>query len=362
VSNRRRSKRRPSLLPLAAAAAVLVIGGGALALSGHGGGKQPTGSANTAAGDAAATTSVTTGAATDGPAPSGTHSGSAAASASASAGASAKTSAGASSSTSSTSSAPGATQGTTTTASGGSAGLPATRVFTGLAFDTCTAPGLSTMNAWHSASPYGAAAVYIGGANRGCAQPQLTAAWVASVHASGWQLIPLYVGAQPPCQTSGNPERISATNAASLGASDGSDAARRAAALGMHRGSALYLDMEAYDTTNKSCVQAVQTYVQAWDRAAHAAGYWAGFYGFSKSSANAIASAAAAGTADLPDALWYARYDGNADTTTGFPWSASLWSGHRRGHQYAVNLHETYRGSALTVDRDAWNGPVAVIG
>lgn len=361
MSNRRRSKRHPSLLPLAAAAAVLVIGGGAFALSGHGGGTQPTGSANAAAGDAAATTSVTTGATSGGPAPSGTHAGSASASASASAGASASAKASASAS-SSTSSAASATQGTTTTASGGSAGLPATRVFTGLAFDTCTAPGLSTMNAWHSASPYGAAAVYIGGTNRGCAQPQLTAAWVASVHASGWQLVPLYVGAQPPCQTSGNPERISATNAASLGASDGSDAARRAAALGMHRGSALYLDMEAYDTTNKSCVQAVQTYVQAWDRAAHAAGYWAGFYGFSKSSANAIASAAAAGTADLPDALWYARYDGNADTTTGFPWSASLWSGHRRGHQYAVNLHETYRGAALTVDRDAWNGPVAVIG
>ena len=361
MSNRRRSKRHPSLLPLAAAAAVLVIGGGAFALSGHGGGTQPTGSANAAAGDAAATTSVTTGATSGGPAPSGTHAASASASASASAGASASAKASASAS-SSTSSAASATQGTTTTASGGSAGPPATRVFTGLAFDTCTAPGLSTMNAWHSASPYGAAAVYIGGTNRGCAQPQLTAAWVASVHASGWQLVPLYVGAQPPCQTSGNPERISATNAASLGASDGSDAARRAAALGMHRGSALYLDMEAYDTTNKSCVQAVQTYVQAWDRAAHAAGYWAGFYGFSKSSANAIASAAAAGTADLPDALWYARYDGNADTTTGFPWSASLWSGHRRGHQYAVNLHETYRGAALTVDRDAWNGPVAVIG
>jgi hypothetical protein len=130
----------------------------------------------------------------------------------------------------------------------------------------------------------------------------------------------------------------------------------------MRRGSAIYLDMEAYDTTNAACVQAVQTYVQAWGRAAHAAGYWAGFYGFSKSSADAVARADAAGASGMPDAFWYARYDGNADTTTGFPWLASLWAGHRRGHQYAVGLHETYGGASITVDHDAWDAPVAVTG
>ncbi|MCZ4124570.1 DUF1906 domain-containing protein [Streptomyces sp. H39-S7] len=240
--------------------------------------------------------------------------------------------------------------------------LPAARVFTGRAFDTCTAPNPTTMAAWRKSSPYGAAAVYIGGKNRGCAQPQLTRSWVRTVHAAGWQLIPLYVGAQPPCQTSRNPERISAANAASLGAANGADAVAKASALGMAPGSAIYLDMEAYDIADASCVQSVLTYVQAWNRAAHAKGYLAGFYGFSQSSAAAIATAAGRHAADLPDALWYARYDGNADTTTGFPFASGLWTGHRRGHQYAVNKKETFGGATVTVDHNAWDAPVAVVG
>ncbi len=243
-----------------------------------------------------------------------------------------------------------------------SGGLPAPRVFTGKAFDTCTAPSLSTMKAWHGSSSYGAAAVYVGGRNRGCAQPNLTASWVRSVHAEGWSLIPLYVGAQPPCQSGGNPERITSGNATSLGASDGADAVAKAAALGMRGGTAVYLDMEGYDTGDSSCNQAVLAYVQAWTHAVHAHGYWSGFYGFTSSSASAVASARAKGTVNMPDALWYARYDGNASTTTGFPFSSGLWTGHRRGHQYAVNRKETYGGTTITVDHDAWDAPVAVVG
>lgn len=239
-------------------------------------------------------------------------------------------------------------------------GTAGVSVFTGLAFDTCTAPALSKMAAWHGTSPYGAAAVYVGGRNRGCAQPQLTASWVRAVSAAGWKLIPLYVGAQPPCQTGSSPEKITTANAAALGASDGADAVAQASALGMSPAGAVYLDMEAYNTADTACAAAVLTYVQAWDRALHARGYLAGFYGFSSSGAAAMA--AAQGTAgDLPDALWYARYDGVASTTTGFPFAAGLWTGHRRGHQYLVNQKETFGGVTLTVDRDAWDAPVAVV-
>ncbi|MFJ9846768.1 glycoside hydrolase domain-containing protein [Kitasatospora sp. NPDC101155] len=235
-------------------------------------------------------------------------------------------------------------------------------VFTGKAFDTCTAPSLAAMQAWHGQSPYGAAAVYIGGQNRGCSQPNLTSSWVHTVHAAGWQMIPLYVGAQPPCQTSGNPERITAANAASLGSSDGADAVAHAAGLGMGTGSAIYLDMETYDASDRTCSGAVLTYVQAWDAALHAHGYWAGFYGFSKSSALAMSQAASSGATGLPDSLWYALYDGAADTSSDFPYPAGQWSGPWRGHQYAVDQQENYGGVSLTVDHDAWNGPVALVG
>lgn len=109
---------------------------------------------------------------------------------------------------------------------------PAQKTYTGRAFDACTAPSLSAMKAWHTGY-YGAAAVYIGGKNRGCAQPNLTRSWVKSVNATGWKLIPLYVGAQPPCQKSANRERFTSATAASVGASNAKDAIAKASALGM---------------------------------------------------------------------------------------------------------------------------------
>ncbi|MEV4615514.1 glycoside hydrolase domain-containing protein [Kitasatospora sp. NPDC049258] len=234
--------------------------------------------------------------------------------------------------------------------------------FTGLAFDTCTAPPLATMKAWRGTSPYGAIAVYVGGRNRGCAQPQLTAAWVSAVSAAGWQLIPLYVGAQPPCQTGSSPEKITAATAVSLGAADGADAVTKASALGMKPGSTLYLDVEAYNTADTACADAVLAYTQSFDRAVRARSYRPGFYGFAGSSAAGIAKAAGQGAPDLPDALWYAKYDGAADTGGSFPYPADLFAGHRRAHQYQVNQQETFGGTTLTVDRNAWDAPVAVTG
>jgi len=38
-------------------------------------------------------------------------------------------------------------------------------------------------------SPYRTAGVYIGGANRGCSQPNLTPSWVRKQVADGWGLI-----------------------------------------------------------------------------------------------------------------------------------------------------------------------------
>ncbi|MEU3840932.1 glycoside hydrolase domain-containing protein [Streptomyces sp. NPDC028635] len=237
---------------------------------------------------------------------------------------------------------------------------PAQKTYTGRAFDTCTAPSLSAMKAWRADGYYGGAAVYIGGKNRGCNQPNLTASWVKSVNSQGWKLIPLYVGAQPPCQTSRNPEKLTAATAASLGAADAKDAVAKAAALGMKAGSAIYLDMEPYDITNKSCNDAVLTYVRAFTKGLRAKTYRAGFYGFTSSSAKAIATAA--NKTDLPGNLWYALWDKKETTTADWPWGASQYTDHSRGHQYLVNSKETRRGYTITVDRDAWDAPVAIVG
>ncbi|MFD8967936.1 glycoside hydrolase domain-containing protein [Streptomyces sp. NPDC059568] len=237
--------------------------------------------------------------------------------------------------------------------------LPAQKTYTGRAFDACTAPSLAAMKAWRGGL-YGAAAVYIGGKNRGCAQPNLTASWVKSVNASGWKLIPLYVGAQPPCQTSKNPEKFTSTTAASLGASNANDAITKASALGMKAGSPVYLDMEPYDIANKACNDAVLTYVRSFTKTLRAKNYRAGFYGFSSSSAKAIATAT--NKTDLPGNLWYALWDKNNTTTTDWPWDPTQFTNHSRGHQYMVNSKETRGGYTITVDRNAWDAPVAIVG
>ncbi|WP_369389702.1 glycoside hydrolase domain-containing protein [Streptomyces sp. CG1] len=236
---------------------------------------------------------------------------------------------------------------------------PAQKTFTGRAFDTCSAPSLPAMKAWHTGF-YGAAAVYVGGQNRGCAQPNLTASWVKSVSSLGWKLIPIYVGAQPPCQSGSSPEKLTVATAASLGAKDAADAVAKASALGMKAGSPVYLDMEAYDVTNKACDDAVLTYVRAFDKGLRAKTYRSGYYGFSSSSAKAIATAT--DRTDLPGNLWYALWDKQNTTTADWPWAANQFTNHSRGHQYMVNSKETYGGVTLTVDRDAWDAPVAVTG
>jgi hypothetical protein len=236
---------------------------------------------------------------------------------------------------------------------------PAQKTFTGRAFDTCTAPSLSAMKAWHTGY-YGAAAVYVGGKNRGCAQPNLTASWVTSVNSLGWKLIPIYVGAQPPCQTGSSPEKLTASTAVSLGASDAKDAVARASALRMKAGSPVYLDMEPYDIKNKACNDAVLAYVRSFMKTLRANTYRGGYYGFSSTSAKAVATAS--DKTDLPGNLWYALWDKQDTTTADWPWGATQFTGHSRGHQYLVNSKETRGGVTLTVDRDAWDAPVAIVG
>jgi hypothetical protein len=237
---------------------------------------------------------------------------------------------------------------------------PAQKTYTGRAFDACTAPSLTAMKAWKRDAYYGGVAVYIGGKNRGCAQPNLTKSWVKSVDTLGWRVIPLYVGAQPPCQRSVNRERFTAATAASVGVSNANDAIAKAAALGMKAGSPIYLNMESYDIADKACNEATLTYVRSFSKTLRAKTYRAGLYGFSSSSAAAIATAK--DRTNLPGNLWYAQWNGQQTTTRDWPWDPTLYTDHSRGHQYKANSKETRGGHTITVDRNAWDAPVAIIG
>ncbi|MGH3847493.1 MAG: glycoside hydrolase domain-containing protein, partial [Pseudonocardiaceae bacterium] len=89
-------------------------------------------------------------------------------------------------------------------------------VFTGLGFDACSAPSSKAMAAWED-SPYRGIGVYIGGANRACSQPNLTASWVAAQTAAGWHLIPTYVGLQAPTSSCSSCAKLSSTQATAQG-------------------------------------------------------------------------------------------------------------------------------------------------
>ena len=115
-------------------------------------------------------------------------------------------------------------------------GASATR-YSGLAFDTCTAPPLASVRAW-GASPYRALGVYVSGVNRTCAQPELTASWVASVSQLKWRLLPIHKGLQPPCGARPTDAKISTTPATAR--SQGTAAATQAVrTTGSSRGRAM---------------------------------------------------------------------------------------------------------------------------
>lgn len=220
--------------------------------------------------------------------------------------------------------------------------------FTGSAFDACAAPSSATMAAWLKSSPYKAVGIYIGGASRGCAQPNLTAAWVREQITAGWRLIPLYVGPQASCTTA-KKSKIDNTKAAALGASAASDAVAQAKALGLSPNSVLIYDMEAYDTTNAACKAGVLAFMGAWTARLHDLSYASGFY-----------SSAGSGIADQvgvynklgyarPDYVDFARWD-NVVTVSDSVIPDAYWPGHRRMKQYQGGHKETYGGVTINID------------
>jgi uncharacterized protein YraI len=239
------------------------------------------------------------------------------------------------------------------------AGATATR-FTGLAFDACTAPTVAALSAWR-ASPYHAVAVYVGGVNRTCAQPQLTSSWVAEVSRRAWRLVPVYKGLQPWCGARPTDRKITAAGATSQGTAAAADAAARSSALGVLTGSGLYLDVENYSATDLACRAAVLRFVSGWTKELHRRGYLAGVYANLGSGARDLAAAYGSTSYARPDALWMARWDGSS-TLTGWPGIPDpRWAVHQRAKQYRGDHRETWAGVTIAVDSDRFDAPVATV-
>jgi hypothetical protein len=215
-----------------------------------------------------------------------------------------------------------------------------TQAFKGLGFDACTAPSSAQMSAW-GGSPFGAVGVYIGGAERACSQPNLTASWVSAESSAGWRMLPLYVGPQIAYGD------VTNATAAAQGKACADDAAIQASSLGIGQGAVLYYDMEGGGYTSAQAATA-QTFLAAWSAELHALHYRAAVYGNESGAVGALVSGW--GTIAEPDVIDVANWNGTADDDPGAD-PANHWGGHRV-HQFQGGTNATYGAVTINIDRD----------
>jgi hypothetical protein len=200
------------------------------------------------------------------------------------------------------------------------------------------------MNAWRT-SPFRAVGIYLGGANRACADGNLSASWVTQVSLQGWAFIPIYVGLQAPC-TSGF-ATIDPANASAQGVQAADDAMSRARAFGLALHSPIFFDMEGYSPTGGSCTNTVMTFLAAWSQELRAGGFKSGAYSSMSSGISDLVNTPSA----QPDEIWFARWDGNA-TTSDPAIPGNLWPPGHRLKQYQGGHNETFSGVTINIDRD----------
>ncbi len=179
-------------------------------------------------------------------------------------------------------------------------------IFTGSGFDSCAAPSANAMTKWLS-SGFRAVGVYIGGANRACAQANLTPAWLTTISGQGWHYFAIYPGLQSSCVQASGDATIVTSQAGQEGKAAANDAVAQATSLGIPAGAPLIFDMEAY---GPSCDNQVTTFLSAWDKQIEARGYTSGVY---ESFTNIGALVDAADSITEPQVIYYADWDGNAD-------------------------------------------------
>jgi peptidoglycan hydrolase-like protein with peptidoglycan-binding domain len=238
--------------------------------------------------------------------------------------------------------------------------------FRGYGFDQCMAPSQSDMNAWLRQSPYLAVGIYISGASRGCRQqPNLTPTWVSTQLADGWKLLPITLGPQAPCNPrfprygndpviNGDPGRHGRYGKArAQGAAEAQKTVTAAQALGIAPGSTMWYDLEAFDLSKPGCRNASLAFLSAWTREIHALHYLSGVYSSAGSGILMLDRVRLnhPGQYLLPDQVWIARWDGEANTDTTYI-SGDGWRPGGRMKQYVGGHDETWGGVRINIDTD----------
>jgi Domain of unknown function (DUF1906)/Putative peptidoglycan binding domain len=238
--------------------------------------------------------------------------------------------------------------------------------FRGFGFDQCLAPTQKAMDAWLDHSPYLAVGIYTSGASRACrVQPNLTPTWVTTQLRNGWKLLPITLGPQAPCNPrfprygtdpviDNDPGKAGRFGKARRqGYAVAGRAVAAAEKLGIAAGSTLWYDLEGFDQTKVRCRHASIAFLSGWTRGIHALHYVSGVY---SSAGSGIWMLDEARVDDptayhLPDQIWIARWDGQANTSTSYI-RPDGWRPGGRMKQYLGGHDETWGGVTINIDRD----------
>jgi hypothetical protein len=238
--------------------------------------------------------------------------------------------------------------------------------FTGYGFDQCLAPTQGAMDAWLKNSPFLSVGIYISGDSRGCrSQPNLTKTWVSTQLRNGWRLLPITLGPQASCHPSfpryGNDETINPRpgadgkygQARAQGRAEAVKAVSAARALGIAPRSTLWYDLEGFDHTRTHCRESALGFLSGWTFKLHELNYVSGVYSSAGSGIKILDDARVKrpNAFNLPDMIWLARWDGNANTSSSYIRDDG-WRPGGRVKQYQGGHNETWGGVTINIDRN----------
>jgi peptidoglycan hydrolase-like protein with peptidoglycan-binding domain len=174
-----------------------------------------------------------------------------------------------------------------------------------------------------------------------------------------WRLLPLWVGPQASCTTFADRMSNDITTAGNQGVAEADAAVAGAQALGLGRGTTLYYDLESYDLAPDDCRQPALAFLSGWTERLDELRYRSGVYSSISAAIDSLdfANDVSHGSYTMPDDIWFAWANGQADTSTVDPvkgdWLAtSEWDDHQRIHQYQLDVVETYAGATVQIDRN----------
>ncbi|MBX3084813.1 MAG: DUF1906 domain-containing protein [Anaerolineae bacterium] len=233
---------------------------------------------------------------------------------------------------------------------------------TGQGFDGCEIPTSSQLQDWMNNSPYRTVNLYIGGSQRTCPNSALSAPFLAQLSRQGWTFIPTWVGPQGVgnscfCSTfSTDP-----TTAYNQGVSEATSAVATLKNLGLD-GSIIYYDLEGYDSTNITYVNAARSFISGWDTQLKALGISQGMYGGTCNTRLVDFT----GIPNSPGAIWawypqFSSYNANASVWDMACLGNGYWSAHQRIRQYATQHFEQWGSTMLQIDSNVLDGVVTAM-